>query len=192
MGPSKILLIATSHNKLGDTELNTGAWLEEIAAPYYIFKEAGFDCILASPAGGNIPIDPKSISIIVATTITKRFLKDQQAIDFIGSSLSLNLVNENEFEAVLIIGGHGCFWDLENNKDCNHILQFFIDNNKPIGAIGQGIVSLLSLTNEKNEAYIKGKKITCYSNKEEISSGYQNKIPFLLESKLVLNGAIYS
>jgi len=192
MKSTKVLFITTSHDKMGDTDEKTGVWLEELAVPYYAFKEAGADVMLASPMGGRVPLDPKSQSIILATFSSKRFLKDVEAMDFLSHSMLLTDVKADDFDVIFLAGGHGPMWDLADNKILKKLLEAFNSNNKPIGAICHGVAGLLSLKNDKSDFFVKGKQLTCFSNSEEESSGLSGVVPFLLETKLVSLGAVYS
>src|SRR5689334_5923406 len=192
MNSTKVLFIATSHDKTAGTNEETGAWLEELAAPYYIFKEAGADIKIASPAGGRVPLDPKSQSIILATFTTKRFLKDEEAVNFLSNSMLLEKVRDGDFDVIFLSGGNGIISDLANSRTVTQLLEGFYSKNKPIGATSQGVACLLSLKNNKGEALIKGKQITGISNSEENLYGLQDETPFLLESKLLSLGALYS
>jgi putative intracellular protease/amidase len=188
----KVLFIATSHDKLGDTGHKTGLWLEELAAPYYLFKDGGAEVTLASPLGGQVPLDPKSQSIIVATSSTKRFLKDVEAMNFVSHSVVLEEIKADDFNVVFLTGGHGAMWDIAGNKTVKHLLEAFNKSNKPIAAVCHGVAGLLALQNDNGELLIKGKQLTGFSNSEEESSGLTNTVPFLLETQLVSNGALYS
>lgn len=192
MKTTRVLFIATSHEKMGDTGETTGVWLEEIASPYYIFRDAGATLTIASPAGGAIPLDPKSRSIILATYNTKRFLKDAVAMEFLSHSVLLEEINPDDFDVVFIPGGHGPMWDLAENKKLKQILEKFNRENKPIGAVCHGVVGFLSLQNDNGESWVKDKKLTGFSNREEELSGLTSVVPFLLETSLVSLGAIYS
>jgi putative intracellular protease/amidase len=192
MKSTKVLFITTSHDKMGDTNDMTGVWLEEIAAPYYLFKEAGADITLASPNGGRVPLDPKSLSVILSTFSTRRFLKDQEAMNFLSNSHPLEEINASNFDVVFLPGGHGPMWDLADNKRLNQLLEAFNNENKPIGAVCHGVVCLLALKNNEGEVLIKGKQLTCFSNSEEESSGLTGIVPFLIETKLLSLGAVYS
>ena len=192
MKPIKILFIATSNNTIGETNIQTGVWLESLAAPYYIFKDAGIDISIASPYGGCIPFDPQSRSIIVATQKTKRFLQDKQAMDLVSSALILNTIKNEEFDAVFLPGGHGSLWDLTNNASLTHLLGSFIARYKPVALVCQGVASLLTLVNDSGQLWITGKRITGFSNSEERATGLMASIPFLLEDKLISAGSLYS
>jgi putative intracellular protease/amidase len=192
MKSKKVLFITTSHDKLGDTADRTGVWLDELAAPYYVFRDAGADVTVASPNGGLVPIDPKSESIMVTTRHTKRFLKDIEAVNFLSHSIPLDEVKADDFDAVFLPGGHGPMWDIAGNKIVKQLLEAFNSENKPIGLVCHGIVGLLSLQNDKGELLIKGKQLTGFSNSEEESAGLSGVVPFLLETELRSLGALYS
>ena len=157
MKSTKVLFIATSHDKMADTTEKTGVGLEELAAPYYIFKEAVADITLASPGGGRVPLDPKSQSIILATSSTKRFLKDEEAMNFLYNAIPLEEVDDGDFDVIFLPGGYGLMWDLADSKKVRQLLEAFHSKNKPIGATSHGIACLLSLKNNKGEDLIKGK-----------------------------------
>ena len=188
----KILFIATSHDKMGDTGNTTGVWLEEIAAPYYIFKEAGALLTIASPKAGPVPLDPKSQSIIVATPAARQFLKDESAMNFLSHSLLLEEVSAEDFDGVYIPGGHGPLWDIAGNKIVQQLLETFNRQNKPVALVCHGVVGLLSLQNENGEPLVSNKQVTGFSNSEEESAGLTDVVPFLVENELVSLGASYS
>jgi len=192
MKSTKVLFIATSHDKMADTTEKTGVGLEELAAPYYIFKEAGADLTLASPGGGRVPLDPKSQSIILATSSTKRFLKDEEAMNFLYNAIPLEEVDDGDFDVIFLPGGYGLMWDLADSKKVRQLLEAFHSKNKPIGATSHGIACLLSLKNNKGEDLIKGKQLTGISNSEENLSRSKDVTPFLLETELLSIGALYS
>ena len=192
MTPLKVLLVATSNDRIGDTNHQTGAWLEEIAAPYYLFKDAGAEVTLTSPKGGEVPLDPKSLSIMVATSFTKRFLKDESAMNFLSQSTLLAEMYADEFDIVYVAGGHGPLWDLADNSFLKKLLETFNSQNKPIGLVCHGVVALLSLQNASGEALVKAKQVTGFSNTEEESGGRAGQVPLFVETELGLLGAVYS
>src|SRR5258706_708436 len=167
----KVLFIATSYSQMGDTTDMTGIWLEELAAPYYIFKEKGADLTLASPKGGRVPLDPKSQSIMVATTSTKRFLKDDEAMSFLSHSTLLEDIKADDFDVAFLPGGHGPMWDIAGNKIVKQLLEAFNNEGKLIAAVCHGVAGLLSLQNVHGQLLIKGKQVTGFSNSEEQSAG---------------------
>jgi putative intracellular protease/amidase len=192
MLPLKILIIATSHGELGSTGRKTGLWLEELASPYYIFREEGASVTIASPNGGQIPLDPKSESIIVANSYTKKFLKDVEALSSLAHSLALNTLNAMDFDLVYLTGGHGAMWDFADNGPLMQLLEDFNRQHKLIGAICHGVAALIPLHNTQGDLLVKDRHLTAFSDREEQSSGLTTVVPFLLEEKLVLLGAIYS
>jgi putative intracellular protease/amidase len=192
MKPVKILVIATSHDKMGESARKTGVWLEELAAPYYVFKEAGAEIVMASPKGGVVPLDPKSLSILIVTRPAKRFLKDEEAMNLLYHSIKLEEVKVDDFDAVFLPGGHGPMWDIAGNEIVKQLLEAFNKQSKPIGAVCHGVVGLMSMQNETGELLIKGKKLTAISNAEEESAGLSAIVPFLIETQLLSIGAIYS
>jgi putative intracellular protease/amidase len=189
---TKVLFIATSHTRLGDTPGMTGVWLEEIAAPYFVFMDAEVGITLASPKGGQVPLDPKSQSIIVATNKTKRFLKDEEAMSFLAHSEALENVKADDFHMVFITGGHGAMWDIAHNETVKKLLEDFQVADKPIGAVCHGVAALLTVKNEQGGSFVKNKRLTAFSNNEETSSRLEDTVPFLLETELGLLGAVYS
>lgn len=188
----KVLFITTSHDTMGDTDGKTGLWLEELAAPYYVFKEVGAEITVASPKGGQVPVDPKSMAIVIATRNTKRFLKDGEAMNFLAHSTVLSAIKATEFDVIFVTGGHGPLWDLADNNILKQLLEAFDSRGKPIGAVCHGVVGLVSLQNDTGGFLVKGKQLTGFSNSEEESAGLTRVVPFLLETKLVSMGALYS
>jgi putative intracellular protease/amidase len=185
------LLITTSNNRLGDSRNKTGVWLEDLAAPYYVFRDAGEYVTIASPQGGQIPLDPICRSGDDETTDTKRFLGDAQAMYHFSHSLPLNEVGTERFELAFIAGGYGAMWDFPGNEDLKHLLDDFIDHGKPIGLVGHAVVALVQLTTKNGDPLVKGRGITAFSNREEKLAGLDEVPPFLLETKLLSLGADY-
>ncbi|MFI5129442.1 MAG: type 1 glutamine amidotransferase domain-containing protein [Chitinophagales bacterium] len=188
----KILFISTSHDTMGDTGKKTGLWLEELATPYYVFKDAGAEITLASPGGGKVPLDPKSQSIMVATSSTKRFLTDEAAMNFLSHSIVLEKIRADDFDVAFLPGGHGPMWDIAGNKIVKQLLEAFNNGGKLIAAICHGVAGLLALQNDKGELLIKGKQLTGFSSTEEESAGLTRIVPFLLETELLAGGALYT
>ncbi len=188
----KILFITTSHDKLGDTGDKTGLWLEEIAAPYYIFRDAGADITIASPNGGQVPLDPKSQSIVMATGSTRHFVGDSEAMNLLSFSVPLEEIKADDYDAVFLPGGHGPLWDIAGNKIVKKLLEAFNSKSKPIGAVCHGVAGLLSAQNDKGDILVKGKHVTAFSNSEEESAALTGVVPFLLENELLSAGALYS
>jgi putative intracellular protease/amidase len=192
MVPVKILVIGSSHDKMGESARKTGVWLEELAAPYYVFKEAGAEITIASPKGGAIPLDPKSLSILIVTRAAKLFLKDEEAMGLLYHSIILEDVKADDFDAVFLPGGHGPMWDIAGNEMVRQLLETFNRQGKPIGAVCHGVVGLMSMKNDAGDLLLKGKRLTAISNSEEESAGLSAIVPFLVETQLLLLGALYS
>jgi putative intracellular protease/amidase len=188
----KALFIVTSHDNVANSDEITGVWLEEIATPYYVFTEAGADITIASMDGGAIPLDPHSLSIIVATRQTKRFLGDVMAMEFLASSIKLQEARAIDYDVVFITGAHGAMYDLADNRIVKQLLENFNIGNKPIASVCYGVVGLVSLQDAHGELLVKGRKLTCFSNSEEKSARLPGIAPFILETKLVSLGAFYS
>ncbi|NQX97318.1 MAG: type 1 glutamine amidotransferase domain-containing protein [Flavobacteriales bacterium] len=192
MKKTNILFVTTSHDELGTSGTKTGVWFEEVANPYYIFKQAGFDITIASVKGGKIPIDPASELPEWQTKDTLKFAKDKEAMAFLNNSLNFSKLDNNDYDMVYFPGGHGPMWDFIDNPKLTQFLEAFISQSKPIGALCHGVAILVDAINDKGFPYIKGKKITSYSNTEEVAVGAQNIVPFLLETKLKELGSMYS
>ena len=187
-----ILVVCTSHDDLGDTGLKTGQWLEELAAPYCIFKDSGASITLCSPQGGIIPIDPNSLKPESLTNSTTRFSKDPEAVFALNNSIPLSEIDPQGFDAVFIPGGHGPLWDLTDNATLKKILEEFDQAGKPIAAVCHGVAALLSVQEPGGKAMVREKRVTCFSNSEEELAGLCDVVPFLLESRLRAQSAFYS
>jgi putative intracellular protease/amidase len=188
----KILVVATSHSQMNNSNRKTGLWLEELAVPYYIFKEAGATIVLASPKGGEVPLDPRSESIIVSSSTTKKFQKDPEAISLLAHSEEIGKQHAQDFDFVFLLGGHGPLWDFIDNHELKLLLEDFNHRHKFIGAVCHGVAGLLPLVTINGEPLVKDRQLTAYSNSEELVSGATDMIPFLLESRLIALGAAYS
>jgi len=185
-----ILMVLTSHDKLGDTGNKTGFWLEEFAAPYYTFLDAGANITLASPAGGQPPLDPKSDSEDAQTDATKRFKQDDDAQARLVSTQKLSNVNQQDFDAVFYPGGHGPLWDLASSNDSISLIESFVNADKPVAFVCHS-PAVLKDVKVDGEYFVKGKKLTGFSNSEEEGVGLTDVVPFLLEDALQANGANY-
>jgi len=188
----KILIIATSHEQLGDTGRKTGLWLEELAFPYYVYKDAGAVIVLASPRGGAVPLDPKSESILASTPTIRRFQKDPEGVALLAHSIPLSAVKAEDYDMVYVGGGHGALWDFPENEELKELLQSFIRQQKVIGLVSHGVAALLALQNSVGEPFVKGRHLTAFSNSEQQVAGLTAVVPFSLESKLVAEGAFYT
>jgi putative intracellular protease/amidase len=188
----KILMVLTSHDKLGDTGLSTGFWLEEFAAPYYVFKDKSFEIDLASPKGGQPPLDPKSDEPDSQTAATERFRKDQEAQQALAGTLSLDSVKEDDYDAIFYPGGHGPLWDLAEDKNSIALIESFFQKGKPLGLVCHAPGVLKNAKNAEKEPLVKGKRVTGFSNTEEEAVQLTKVVPFLLEDMLKKNGAVYN
>jgi len=188
----KILIVLTSHSTLGSTGEKTGFWVEEFTAPYYVLLDAGAIITIASPAGGQPPIDPKSELKEAQTHTTKRFYEDLNAIDKVAHSKKLCEINLDDYDAVFYPGGHGPLWDLVTDKDSIALIEGFYNTQKPIAFVCHAPAALLHVKAENGHPLVKGKKLTCFSNTEEEGVGLTKVVPFLLEDELVKLGAHFS
>ncbi len=188
----KILFVLTSHSELGDTGVKTGFWVEEFATPYYFLKDKGFEITLASPKGGQPPIDPKSELPDFQTASTKRFDKDQEAKDQLANTLKLSEVSQKDFDAIFYPGGHGPLWDLSEDQNSIVLIQEFYNNNKPVAAVCHAPAVFKNTKNVDGTALVKGKKVTGFTNGEEAAVELTEVVPFLVEDMLKENGGIYS
>ncbi len=190
--PIKVLFVTTSHDALGATTEKTGLWLDELASPYFIFKEAGAYISIASPKGGPVPIDPKSESIISVTRSSKRFRNDTEAMNHLSRSIPLLDIKDENYDLLFIAGGHGAMWDLASNPLLKQLVENFNTRKKPVGAVCHGVAALLTVMEGKENLWVKGKPVTAFSNSEEESAGMTKDLPFLLETKLESLGATYT
>ena len=188
----KILIVLTSHSELGNTGKKTGFWIEEFAAPYYVLADAGAEITIASPAGGQPPVDPKSEEIEAQTPATDRFYKDIEAIYQVANSLKLSDIHFVDYDAVFYPGGHGPLWDLATDKTSIKLIEDFYSNQKPIAFVCHAPAALINAKAENGQPLVKGKKITGFSDTEEEAVGLTKVVPFLLENELKNLGAHYS
>ncbi len=187
----KILMVLTSHDELGDTGKKTGFWLEEFAAPYYIFKDAGSDITLASPEGGQPPLDPSSDADDAQTEDTKRFKSDKAAQAALANTKPLSAVSADGFDAIFYPGGHGPLWDLAENDDSKALIETFSASGRPVGSVCHAPAIFKHAKNAAGEPLVKGKAVTGFTNSEEEGVGLTNVVPFLVEDMLKENGGIY-
>lgn len=187
----KILMVLTSHDQLGDTGKKTGFWLEEFAAPYYVMKDAGADITLASPKGGQPPLDPKSDEPDAQTEATDRFKADQTAQQLLASTTPLSQINPAEFDAVFYPGGHGPLWDLAEDRDSIALIEAFAAKDRPIGVVCHAPGVLRHVKGKDGEALVKGRKVTGFTNSEEEAVGLTDVVPFLVEDMLQERGGHY-
>ena len=187
-----ILMVLTSHSELGNTGKKTGFWIEEFAAPYYLFKDAGAEITIASPKGGQPPIDPKSDEPDSQTPATIRFKADEELQKILSQTKKLSEVTQDGFDAVFYPGGHGPLWDLTNDNDSIKLIEAFWKNKKPVAAVCHAPAVLLNVKDENDDALVKDKKVTGFTNAEEEAVQLTEVVPFLLEDELFKKGGIYS
>ncbi|XUW93519.1 type 1 glutamine amidotransferase domain-containing protein (plasmid) [Burkholderia sp. M6-3] len=188
----KILMVLTSHDRLGDTGKPTGFWLEEFAAPYYTFKDAGAKLTLASPAGGQPPLDPKSDAPEAQTPATKRFRADEEAQAQLGHTTPLADVNEADFDAVFYPGGHGPLWDLAESANSIALIEAFEQAGKPMSFVCHAPGVLRRVKSHDGSPLVKGRQVTGFSNSEEAAVQLTDVVPFLIEDEFQRLGAHYS
>lgn len=186
-----ILMVLTSHDELGATGEKTGFWVEEFAAPYYAFIDAGFNVTLASVAGGQPPIDPKSTLEDFQTPSTHRYDSDESVKALMANTAILANVNAADFDAVFYPGGHGPLWDLTDNQDSISLIEAFLTTNKPVAAVCHATAAFLNVKDSQGEFVVKGKAVTGFTNGEEDAVQLTEIVPFLLEDELIKRGADY-
>lgn len=187
----KVLMVITSHADLGNTGEKTGFWVEEFAAPYYAFIDAGVEVTLASPAGGQPPVDPKSESEDSQTEATRRFDQDSESQALVAKTTKLADVTADDYDAVFYPGGHGPMWDLTDNVDSIALIESFLAANKPVAAVCHASAAFLNIMDADGEYVVKGKAVTGFSNTEEDAVQLTDIVPFLLEDELVKRGGDY-
>ncbi len=187
----KILMVLTSHDQLGDTGKKTGFWLEEFAAPYYVMKDAGAEITLASPKGGQPPLDPKSDEPDAQTEATDRFKADQTAQQLLASTTPLSQIKPDEFDAVFYPGGHGPLWDLAEDRDSIALIEAFAAKDRPIGVVCHAPGVLRHVKGTDGQPLVKGRKVTGFTNSEEEAVGLNQVVPFLVEDMLQERGGLY-
>lgn len=188
----KILTLLTSHDQLGTTGRKTGFWLEELAAPYYVFKDAGHEVTLASPKGGQPPLDPKSNEPDFQTDATHRFEADAEATSVLANTMTLSSVKYQDFDAIFYPGGHGPLWDLAEDKNSIALITNALSSNIPVALVCHAPGVLRHVKNKDGSPLVKGKKVTGFTNTEEAAVGLTDVVPFLVEDELVKNGGLYS
>ncbi|MFC0338464.1 Putative intracellular protease/amidase [Kushneria avicenniae] len=191
MSAPRILMVLTSHDEMGDTGHKTGFWVEEFAAPYYTFLDAGCDIVLATPKGGAAPIDPNSEGEDAQTEATRRFYADEKAKARIAGTKRLADMRVEDFDTVFYPGGHGPLWDLTDNQDSIALLEGFLRQQKPIASVCHAPTAFLNLKDDRGEFVIKGKRVAGFTNEEEAAVGLTDVVPHLLEDELKRRGADY-
>ena len=186
-----VLMVLTSHDKLGDTGKKTGFWLEEFAAPYYVFKDAGAQITLASPKGGQPPLDPSSDTDDAQTEDTKRFKADEAAQKDLANTAVLSTISADGFDAIFYPGGHGPLWDLAEDRDSVGLIETFTASNRPVGAVCHAPAVFKHTKNADGQSLVSGKTVTGFTNTEEAGVGLTDVVPFLVEDMLIKNGGEY-
>lgn len=187
-----ILMVLTSHDRLGDTGKKTGFWLEEFAAPYYVFKDAGAQITLASPKGGEPPLDPKSEEPDFQTEATRRFNDDKEGRNALANTVPLSMIRPNDYDAVFYPGGHGPLWDLAEDKHSIALIETLYNVGKPVAAVCHAPGVLRRAKARDGTPLVKDKSVTGFANSEEEAVGLTNVVPFLVEDELKKNGGRYS
>lgn len=188
----KILMVLTSHDKLGNTGRKTGFWLEELAAPYFVFKDAGAEVVLASPKGGQPPLDPKSNEANFQTELTHRFQADAAANAQLASTLRLDSVKQTDYDTVFYPGGHGPMWDLAEDKNSIVLLESFVTAGKTFAVVCHSTGALRHIRTPDGKLFVEGKTVTGFTNGEEEEMGLTKVVPFLVEDELMNLGATFS
>ena len=187
-----ILMVLTSHEQLGDTGKKTGFWLEEFAAPYYVFKDAGAKLTLVSPKGGQPPLDPKSDEPDAQTEATRRFKADAEAQRALAHTAKLAEVDAAKYDAVFYPGGHGPLWDLAQDTHSLQLIQQMLQADKTVAAVCHAPGVLWRAKGADGASVVKGKRVTGFTNDEEEASGLTQVVPFLVQDLLVESGGVYS
>ncbi len=188
----KLLIVLTSHDRLGDTGEKTGFWLEELAAPYYVFKDAGAELTLASPRGGQPPLDPKSDAADAQTDATRRFKADAEATAALASTHRLAEIDPVDFDAVFYPGGHGPLWDLTNDPVSARLIEATLAAHKPVALVCHAPGVLRDVRAADGEPLVKGRRVTGFTNGEEAAVGLTDVVPYLVEDMLKAKGGDYS
>ena len=188
----KVLIVLTSHSELGTSGEKTGFWIEEFAAPYYVLADAAIELTIASPKGGQPPVDPKSEAPDAQTAATKRFYGDYDLIDKVAHTLKLSEVKEADYDAVFYPGGHGPLWDLATDAVSIALIENFYKHNKPVTFVCHAPAALLKVKAPNGEPLVKGKEVTGFSNSEEEAVQLTEVVPFLLQDEMEKLGGHYS
>lgn len=188
----KILMVITSHDQLGNTGRKTGFWLEELAAPYFVFKDAGVEITLASPKGGRPPLDPKSNEPEFRTDLTRRFEKDAAAEAQLDKTVRLDGVKQEDFDSVFYPGGHGPMWDIVEDKNSIKLIEFFLAAGKPIAVVCHSTGALRHVKAPDGKPLVRDKEVTGFTNGEEEAVGLTKVVPFLVEDEMMKLGAVFS
>lgn len=188
----KILMVLTSHDQLGSTGRKTGFWLEEFAAPYYVFKDSGAEVTLVSPKGGEPPLDPKSHEPGAQTDAVRRFNQDRDTQAALFNTAPLAGVLPGDYDAVFYPGGHGPLWDLAEHRDSIALIEALSAAGKPVAAVCHGPAAFRHARTAEGKPLVQGKEVTGFANSEEEEIGLTGVVPFLVEDMLRENGGSYS
>ena len=188
----KVLIVLTSHDKLGDTGRKTGFWLEELAAPYYAFRDAGAQVVLASPKGGLPPLDPKSNEPAFQTDATRRFEADATATTQLAATVRLDSVNQADFDTVFYPGGHGPLWDLAEDRHSIALIESFLAARKPVALVCHAPGALRHVKTPEGRPVVEGRSVTGFTNTEEAAVELTDVVPFLVEDELKAKGGNFS
>jgi putative intracellular protease/amidase len=188
----KVLMVLTSHDQLGDTGRKTGFWLEELAAPYYVFKDAGAEITLASPKGGQPPLDPKSDEPNVQTDLTRRFQADAAAKAQLAKTARLDSARQEDFDTVFYPGGHGPMWDLAEDPSSVKLLESFLAAGKSFAVVCHSTGALRHVRTPDGKPFLEGKEVTGFTDGEEADVGLTKVVPFLVEDEVMRLGATFS
>ena len=188
----KVLMVLTSHDQLGNTGRKTGFWLEEFAAPYFRFKDAGAEIVIASPKGGQPPLDPKSNEPNFRTDLTRRFEADPAAQAALASTARLETVREEDFDTVFYPGGHGPMWDIAEDLHSIKLLESFVAAGKPFAVVCHSTGALRHVKTPSGKVFVEGKTVTGFTNGEEDEVGLTKVVPFLVEDEMMKLGAVFS
>lgn len=188
----KVLMVLTSHDELGNTGRKTGFWLEELAAPYYAFKDAGAEIVLASPLGGQPPLDPKSNEPAFQTDLTRRFERDAGANVQLANTVRLDSVDQADFDTVFYPGGHGPLWDLAEDRHSIALIEAFLAAGKPVALVCHAPGVLRHVKGPTGRPLVEGRRVTGFTNTEEDGVGLTQVVPFLVEDELKAKGGLYT
>jgi len=188
----KVVMVLTSHDKLGSTGNKTGFWLEELAAPYYVFKDAGAEITLASPSGGQPPLDPKSNEPDFQTDDTRRFEADNEAMAALAHTEKLSDISPADFDLVFYPGGHGPLWDLAEDRNSIALIEETYAAGKPVALVCHAPGVLRHVKGADGKPLVNGKKVTGFTNSEEAAVGLTEVVPFLVENELKGIGGVFS
>ncbi len=186
-----VLMVLTSHDSLGDSGHPTGWWLEEMAAPYLLFRDAGLEVTVASPQGGKAPLDPRSVEEQAQNDWTRRFMQSKEAQEAVNDTIPVDMVRAEDYDVLFFPGGHGPMFDLAVDESVSELITDFILEKKPVAAVCHGPAALLAAKDGNDNPVVAGKKVTGFSNTEEIAVALHEVVPFLLEDALKEKGGRY-